>query len=225
MVKTEPPALPLPDSGPEPEALPEALPGSLDALYAALAAADDHPADGFSETLVVGEGPPDARLMLVGEQPGDVEERQRRPFVGPAGQLLDRALGEAGIDRGRSYVTNAVKRFKYTQRGPRRVHQKPTTDDIDYYRWWLLAERKLVAPRVTVALGATAAQALTGEKVTISRSRGQLTRFRDGGGLIITVHPSFLLRLPDESAQRIEFDRFVRDLAMARDAAAADPAA
>lgn len=209
------------DSAPAPDAPEGDLPASLAALYAALAAADDLPRENFSERLVVGEGPSGARIMFVGEQPGDMEDQHGRPFIGPAGQLFDRALGAAGIDRSASFVTNAVKRFKFVPRGPRRIHQKPSNDDIEHYRWWLLVERRIVAPRVTVALGATAARALTGQTVTISRTRGEIRPFGETGGLLITVHPSFLLRLPDEAAQRIEYERFVRDLKLAREAASA----
>ncbi len=170
---------------------------------------------------VFGEGPADAALMFVGEQPGDQEDLAGRPFVGPAGQVFDRALAAAGIDRTRAYVTNAVKHFKFEQRGKRRIHAKPGTGEIDACRWWIDQERALVQPAVTVALGATAARSLTGKTVTISRERGRATVQPDGSELWITVHPSFLLRIDDPAIAAIEFDRFVADLTAIRDRLAA----
>ena len=165
---------------------------------------------------VFGEGPVDAPLMFVGEQPGDQEDLAGRPFVGPAGQLFDRALGDAGIDRSRAYVTNAVKHFKFEQRGKRRIHSKPGTGEIDACRWWVEQERMILKPEVTVALGATAARSLFGRQVTIGRERGQRLNLPEGGAALITVHPSFLLRLPDEAAKRAEYARFVEELKMAQ---------
>ncbi|WP_260597692.1 UdgX family uracil-DNA binding protein [Sphingomonas endolithica] len=165
---------------------------------------------------VFGEGPVDARLMFVGEQPGDQEDLAGKPFVGPAGQVFDRAIAEAGIDRARVYVTNAVKHFKFEQRGKRRIHSKPGAGEIEACRWWIDQERMLVKPQVTVALGATAARSLLGRVVTIGRERGRAIELPDGGGEAwITVHPSFLLRLPDEAARAQEYARFVEDLRMA----------
>ena len=161
---------------------------------------------------VFGEGPADARILFVGEQPGDQEDLRGRPFVGPAGQLFDRALAEAEIDRGSVYVTNAVKHFKFEPRGKRRIHQKPNNNEIEACRWWLDQELGLIKPRLTVALGATAARALTGRDTTISRARGRLMTLREGVEGFITVHPSFLLRLPDEQAKAREYRRFVEDL-------------
>jgi DNA polymerase len=161
---------------------------------------------------VFGEGPVDAPLVFVGEQPGDQEDLAGKPFVGPAGQMFDRALAEAGIDRSRVYVTNAVKHFKFEPRGKRRIHQKPSNAEIEACRWWLDKELELIKPRLTVALGATAARALTGRDTTISRSRGRLTELREGMEGFITVHPSFLLRLPDEPSKAREYARFVADL-------------
>ena len=161
---------------------------------------------------VFGEGPPDAPLVFVGEQPGDQEDLAGKPFVGPAGQMFDRALVEATIDRNRVYVTNAVKHFKFEPRGKRRIHQKPNNNEIEACRWWLDHELALIKPQLTVALGATAARALTGRDTTISRSRGRLMTLRDGVEGFITVHPSFLLRLPDETAKAHEYQRFVADL-------------
>ncbi len=161
---------------------------------------------------VFGVGSGDAVLMLVGEQPGDQEDLAGRPFVGPAGQLLDGALAEAGIDRARAYVTNAVKHFKFEQRGKRRIHAKPGIAEIDACRWWLDAELRAVAPKLVVALGATAARALTGKAVTISRERGRGMARPDGSELWITVHPSFLLRIEDPAAAVLERQRFIADL-------------
>ncbi|QHL90584.1 UdgX family uracil-DNA binding protein [Sphingomonas changnyeongensis] len=164
---------------------------------------------------VFGEGPVDARLMLVGEQPGDREDQAGRPFVGPAGQLLDRALGEAGIDRGRLYLTNAVKHFKHVQRGPRRIHQTPGPAEIDACAWWIEQERLVIRPPVLLALGATAARALLGPGGTIAALRGRAHRLADGAEAWVTVHPSYLLRLPDADRARDEYRRFVDDLGLA----------
>lgn len=162
--------------------------------------------------MVFGEGPLDARIMFVGEQPGDQEDLRGRPFVGPAGQLFDRAMAEAGVDRARTYVTNAVKHFKYEQRGKRRLHQKPDGGEIQACRWWLERERQIVRPPIIVALGATAARSLFGKAVTISAMRGAPHRAPDGGETWVAVHPSFLLRLPDEARRAEEYMRFVDDL-------------
>ncbi len=164
---------------------------------------------------VFGEGPVDAPLMFVGEQPGDQEDIAGRPFVGPAGQVFDRALAAAGVDRSRVYVTNAVKHFKYEQRGKRRIHAKPGAGEIEACRWWVDQERMLVRPKMTVALGATAARSLFGRVVTIGRERGRELRLPDGGAAWITVHPSYLLRLPDQAMADEEFGRFVEDLRQA----------
>lgn len=161
---------------------------------------------------VFGEGPVDAAMMVVGEQPGDQEDLAGRPFVGPAGQVFDRAMAAAGIDRSRVYVTNAVKHFKFEPRGKRRIHAKPGVGEIDACRWWIEQERGILRPRMTVALGATAARSLTGKTVTISRERGRVLTLADGGAAWITVHPSFLLRLPDKMQAEEEFARFVEDL-------------
>jgi DNA polymerase len=164
---------------------------------------------------VLGEGPVNATIAFVGEQPGDEEDRKGRPFVGPAGQLLDRALAEAGIDRNAVYVTNAVKHFKFLVRGKRRIHEKPTAGEVKYYRGWLLKELELVNPGVVVALGATAALALAGKAVPVTRARGpaQLDGFRG----YITVHPSYLLRLPDEVARHQAYAAFIADLRRIRE--------
>jgi len=165
---------------------------------------------------VFGEGPPRAKLMFVGEQPGDQEDLAGRPFVGPAGQLFDRALADAGIDRAATYVTNAVKHFKWEPRGKRRLHKTPDAREVDACRFWVDHERALVKPRLIVGLGATAARSLLGKAVTISKTRGAAIDLGDGSEGWITVHPSFLLRLPDESARHAEYARFVADLARVR---------
>ncbi len=161
---------------------------------------------------VFGEGPADARLMCIGEQPGDQEDLAGRPFVGPAGQILDKALAEAGIDRDRLYITNAVKHFKFEPRGKRRLHAKPDAGDIAACRFWLELERDVVRPAVTLLLGATAAQAVLGRAVTISRERGRPIPLEGNSQALVTVHPSYLLRLPDEVSRQREYAAFVADL-------------
>jgi uracil-DNA glycosylase family protein len=194
----------------------EAEPKTLDALNAMIAAAPLVPG---AKRAVLGEGPVGAVIAFVGEQSGDQEDRQGRPFVGPAGQLLDRAMSDAGIDRRRVYVTNAVKHFKFEQRGKRRIHQKPTAGEVKHYRWWLDQELKLVHPMLVVALGATAVLALAGKPLPISRNRDRAD-FNGHAGFI-TVHPSFLLRMPDRSAKEQGYRDFVRDLRSVRRLAAA----
>lgn len=161
---------------------------------------------------VFGEGPTDARMMFVGEQPGDQEDLAGRPFVGPAGQVFDRALAAAGIDRTATYITNAVKHFKFEPRGKRRIHAKPDAGEITACRWWIEQESALIKPRVTVALGATAARSVLGKVVTIGKARGAPIALPDGGEAWVTVHPSYLLRLPDAAQAEDEFARFVDDL-------------
>jgi len=166
---------------------------------------------------VFGEGPLDAKLMFVGEQPGDQEDQAGKPFIGPAGQMFDDALERAGIDRARVYVTNAVKHFKYEQRGKRRIHSKPNAGEIQACRWWYSQERELIRPAVTVALGATAARQMLGKAVTISGSRGTPHPLEDGSEGWVTIHPSFLLRMPDREAADAELQRFIEDLKRIRD--------
>ena len=164
---------------------------------------------------VFGEGPPHAQVMLVGEQPGDKEDLAGRPFVGPAGQMLDRALEEAGIDRNKTYVTNAVKHFKFLPRGKFRLHQKPTTPEIKACRPWYERELAVIKPDLVVAMGATAAQSVFGKITPINRNRGRLIDLEEGIKALVTVHPSYLLRLPDEDARTREYERFVSDLKIA----------
>ena len=161
---------------------------------------------------VFGEGPLDAAILFVGEQPGDQEDLAGRPFVGPAGQLFDAALQEAGIDRTATYVTNAVKHFKFVARGKRRIHNKPDGGEIDACKWWLDQERALIRPPVTVALGATAARSLIGKTVTISRAREAPLTLADGSECWVTVHPSFLLRIPERDRRAEERSKFIADL-------------
>jgi DNA polymerase len=165
---------------------------------------------------VFGEGPVDARLMFVGEQPGDQEDLAGRPFIGPAGQVFNRALASAEIDRATVYVTNAVKHFKFEQRGKRRIHSKPGAGEIEACRWWIEQEQMLIRPAVTVALGATAARSLFGKPMTIGRERGRALPLADGGQALITVHPSYLLRLQDKAQAEDEFGHFVEDLKLVR---------
>jgi DNA polymerase len=161
---------------------------------------------------VFGEGPAGARVMFVGEQPGDQEDVIGRPFVGPAGQIMDRAMEEAGIDRRTMYVTNAVKHFKFTPRGKRRIHQTPETMEITACRFWLDVERVQVKPALVVLMGATAARAVLQRPVTIGRERGRPFKLAEGQMGFITVHPSFLLRVPDADAKAREYRAFVQDL-------------
>jgi uracil-DNA glycosylase len=164
---------------------------------------------------VFGEGPSHARVMLVGEQPGDKEDLAGKPFVGPAGQMLDRALQEAGIDRHKVYVTGAVKHFKFVRRGKIRLHQKPATSEIRACRPWYERELASIKPALVVAMGATAAQCVFGKITPINKNRGRLIDLDDGIKALVTVHPSYLLRLPDAEARAREYARFVDDLKIA----------
>ena len=161
---------------------------------------------------VFGEGPLDASIMFVGEQPGDQEDLAGRPFVGPAGALFDAALEKAGIARSTVYVTNAVKHFKFVARGKRRIHNRPDAGEITACRWWIEHERELVRPTLTVALGATAARSLVGKVVTISKVRGEPLTLADGSECWVTAHPSSILRAPDEETRREGKRLFLRDL-------------
>src|SRR5438045_7301707 len=162
-----------------------------------------------------GEGPQNAQMMLVGEQPGDKEDLTGKPFVGPAGLMLDRALEEAGIDRTKVYVTNAVKHFKFVPRGKIRLHQKPNTPEIRACRQWYERELASIKPDLVVAMGATAAQSVFGKITPINKNRGRLIDLDEGTRALVTVHPSYLLRLPDEDAKAREYERFVDDLKLA----------
>jgi uracil-DNA glycosylase family protein len=168
---------------------------------------------------VFGEGPKAAPIMLVGEQPGDYEDVAGKPFVGPAGKIMDRALEEAGIDRKKVYVTNAVKHFKWEPRGKRRIHQKPNSREIAACRPWLEAELRLVKPKLVVLLGATAGQAIFGPSFRVTRERGKLLSSKFAPKVMATVHPSSLLRQPDEESREREYKNFVADLRVAVKAA------
>jgi DNA polymerase len=198
------------DAGSDPKA-------ALAALARELAGRNDLPDFAHRATqLVFGEGPVGAALMFVGEQPGDEEDIQGRPFIGPAGRLLDRALAEAAVPRGEAYVTNAVKHFRFTPSGKRRLHQAPEAGDIAYYRPFLLREIGLVRPRLLVGMGATALRALTGKPVPVLKARGSVMAGLEGVPVFATIHPSYLLRIPDEAGQQREFSRFVEDLRAAQ---------
>jgi uracil-DNA glycosylase len=185
---------------------------TLDGLRAAAAQCTACPLHQNATQTVFGEGRREARIMLVGEQPGDTEDITGRPFVGPAGKLLDRCLVAAGIDRSRVWVTNAVKHFKWVPRGTRRIHSKPSSMEIAACFPWLEAEIRAVGPRIVVALGATAAQALFGKSFRVTRERGRLIPFALAPYALATVHPSALLRAPDEAMRDSEIRRFIEDL-------------
>jgi DNA polymerase len=161
---------------------------------------------------VFGEGPRTAEIVLLGEQPGDQEDREGHPFVGPAGLLLNRALGDAGVDREQCYVTNVVKHFKWEPRGKRRLHQTPNSRDIAACRPWMEAEFAILKPRLLVCLGATAAKAVFGPAMRVTQSRGKFLESPYAKRTLVTVHPSSLLRAPDEAAREANYKLFVADL-------------
>jgi DNA polymerase len=185
---------------------------SLDELREAAAECTACPLYRNATQTVFGEGPEQARVMFIGEQPGDSEDLAGHPFVGPAGKLLDRCMKAAGVDRSRAYVTNAVKHFKWVPRGARRIHSKPSSMEIAACFPWLEAEIAAVKPRVVVALGATAAQALFGKAFRVTKERGRLVPSRFAPYALATVHPSSLLRAPDEENRHREIERFIEDL-------------
>jgi len=162
--------------------------------------------------VVPGQGSREARLMFVGEQPSDMEDRAGKPFVGPAGKVFDRALEDAGIPRREVFVTNAVKHFKFDQRGKRRLHKRPNTLEIERCKWWLDQERGLVKPALIVMMGATAVRSLLGRPGTISKLRGRAYALADGSPYLVTVHPSYLLRIRDQETRQREYNAFVEDL-------------
>ena len=170
---------------------------------------------------VFGEGPLGVQLMLIGEQPGDQEDLAGRPFVGPAGKMLDKALADAGVDRTKVYVTNIVKHFKNEPRGKRRLHKKPNRHEVEVCKVWFDQELAMVRPQLVVAMGVTAASALAGKTVTLSRLRGQVIAFANAGNQqgMVTVHPSSILRAPDEAGRRAAYAGLVRDLKLAVKAA------
>jgi uracil-DNA glycosylase len=191
---------------------PKERPKSLSGIDEAIHACRRCPIGLLENTAVMGEGPKKADLMIVGEQPGDQEDLAGRPFVGPAGRVLDAYLDRAGIHRRQVYVTNAVKHFKFVQRGKRRLHQSPTAGEITACRWWLDGERAIVKPQLLLALGGSAVRALLGKAASISSLRGAPHPLDGGGELWVTVHPSYLLRLKDEK-KRQEERMFAADLA------------
>ena len=196
-------------------------PRTLEELGDAEAECRRCPLYGPATQVVPGQGPSSAHLMLVGEQPGHEEDLQGVPFVGPAGRVLGQALEEAGIDRRRVFITNAVKHFKFEQRGKRRLHKRPNTYEIDRCRWWIAIEKAIIKPKVVVALGATAARSLLGKSVTISSVRGDILTQSDGTPLVVTIHPSYLLRIDDADDRAREYRRFVEDLRSSRNAVGA----
>jgi uracil-DNA glycosylase len=187
--------------------------GSLDDLRREAASCRACPLWKNATQTVFGEGPSDAEIMLVGEQPGDREDLTGHPFVGPAGLILDKALADAGLDRARVYVTNAVKHFKFEPRGKRRLHKRPNAGEIKVCSTrWLFGEIEAITPQLVVALGATAAQSLVGRPVPILSNRGEVLDLPSGLQVLITVHPSALLRLRDENERRAAYEAFVGDL-------------
>ncbi len=166
----------------------------------------------YATQVVPGEGPAHARIMMVGEQPGDQEDKLGKPFVGPAGGLLAEALEDAGIERRSVFVTNAVKHFKFEPRGRRRLHKRPNAYEIDRCHLWLDLERKLVRPDIIIALGATAIRSLSGRPLTINKICGRITALPDGGRMLATIHPSYILRIEDNADKRLQYRRFVADL-------------
>jgi DNA polymerase len=196
-------------------ATPSSMPRTLEAVAASVQDCTRCGLCRMATAAVSGEGPAGAELMIVGEQPGDHEDLVGRPFVGPAGVVLDEALGEAGIERDAVYLTNAVKHFKHTLRGKRRIHQRPNVDEIEACRWWLEHERAIVAPSVIVALGTTAARAVLGKAVKIADVRGRPVSVGDSTTAFVTVHPAYLLRLPDRDEAHTQRSRFIDDLRLA----------
>ncbi len=187
-------------------------PGSLAELGAQAAACTRCPLHAPATQVVMGEGPKGARLMIVGEQPGDIEDLTGRPFAGPAGHLFDKVAAAAGLDRSAAYVTNAVKHFKFVPRGKRRLHQRPETPEIEACKWWLGAERAVVRPRLILAMGATALASLTGTGEGVLKRRGTVETLGDGTPLFVTVHPSYILRLPDPDQKAAMLNLFEQDL-------------
>jgi DNA polymerase len=189
---------------------------SLKVLKAAEQACTRCPLYRAATQAVPGEGPARAKIMLVGEQPGDREDIAGKPFVGPAGRILDDAIADAGLDREKIFVTNAVKHFKFEPRGKRRLHKRPNAYEIDRCRHWFEFERAIVKPKLIVALGATAIRSVNGKSLAIAKSRGRLLPLDGGARMIATVHPSYLLRIPDKASKRAQYKLFVRDLKLCR---------
>ena len=187
-------------------------PRSLNGLRVAEAQCTRCPLYLHASQVVPGEGPAHAPLMMVGEQPGNDEDLAGHPFIGPAGRMLDRAIADAGLERKAIFVTNAVKHFKFEPRGKRRLHKRPNTYEIERCKWWNDIERALIKPELVVALGATAARSLIGKTVTITKVRGQILPFENGSKLMVTIHPSSLLRLRDSEDKKHQYAGLVDDL-------------
>ncbi len=213
------PTLPLPHADrlrPQRPALPDVQGLTLQTLKPVLDACRRCPIGGCATQAVAGEGPDNAEIMIVGEQPGDIEDLSGRPFVGPAGAVFDRCATAAGLDRKTAFITNAVKHFKFEPRGKRRLHKRPDATEIDHCRWWLDLERKLLRPKLILALGATAAQALTGSGTGLSQRRGTIEPGQDGVPVLLSWHPSYILRIPDPVARQQAEADLIADLAQAR---------
>jgi uracil-DNA glycosylase len=185
---------------------------TLKALRAAEAECTRCPLYKHATQVVPGEGPSRARIMMVGEQPGDQEDRQGHPFVGAAGGVLEKALEDAGIARDEVFITNAVKHFKFESRGKRRLHKRPNAYEIDRCHLWLDLERQIVRPDILVALGATAVRSVSGRPLAINKIRGRVIPLTDGGRMLATIHPSYILRIHDEADKRAQYRQFVADL-------------
>ncbi len=185
---------------------------SLKALHAAEAECTRCPLYKHATQVVSGEGPARARIMMVGEQPGEQEDLQGKPFVGPAGRVLNEALGDAGIERADVFVTNAVKHFKFEQRGKRRLHKRPNAYEIDRCHRWLELERGIVKPQLVVALGATAVRSITGKPTPVGGIRGRLLPMQNGKQMLATIHPSYILRIRDDADKASQYKQFVADL-------------
>src|SRR5690606_27070101 len=195
----------------EPEALPE-IATTIGDLHKQAAGCRRCPLWKDATQTVFGEGPQDARVVFVGEQPGDQEDIAGRPFVGPAGRVFDEVIAEADIEREKLYVTNAVKHFKFEPRGKRRLHQRPNAGEVSACRWWIDNELQMIKPELVVAMGATAAQSLLGKAIPITRMRGQIVTREDGLKVFLTIHPSFILRIREEEEARAERGRFLKDM-------------
>ncbi len=208
---------PTPPSSPV--AVPSIDPGldTIAAIAAAVGACRRCPLWRGATQSVPGEGPRQARLMVVGEQPGDQEDLAGRAFIGPAGKVFDAALARVGIERSEVYVTNAVKHFKFLPRGKRRIHQNPSASEIDVCRWWLDHERRVVKPRLVVVMGASAARGVLGRSAGVNATRGKVIAMTDGTAVLVTVHPSYLLRIREEDRKRVEWNAYLADLRVARD--------
>ena len=194
---------------------------TLPGLKARLDACRRCPIGACATQAAAGEGPENARLMIVGEQPGDEEDLAGRPFLGPAGRVFDDCARAAGLDRSEAYITNAVKHFKFAPRGKKRLHQRPSPAEVEQCRWWLDLERALVRPRAILALGSTAALALTGDGRDLSHRRGQIERDRNGTPMILSWHPAFLLRAPEKSTRDAVREELIAHMRLAMNLAGA----